>query len=127
MRNTLLRRAASLGVIAFTVCGQPAFAEQMTKNQYATYWRDACLAKGKSKKITLTALETITIQDGVWLFVEAYHSTMQSAGADVQSLKALAAEKCACLAIKIASGKKDLTAPTPDSAVDAAMDACVWD
>ena len=46
-------------ILSYSVSAEVASADKLTRSQYATYWRDACVAKGRSKSISLTDWEIL--------------------------------------------------------------------
>ena len=122
-----LLQSVFLGLFSMALFTDSALAEAMTKNQYAAHWRDACVAKGKTKAITLTDHELSTIQNLILPYLAAYHSSLEVLGVPHKSLKLIVAEECGCIGAKIASQKNHLSKPTPNKVVDAAFDACGLD
>lgn len=101
----------------------PLYAE-MTASQYATAWRNACVAEGVSRKITLTDYEKSTIKLRLMEW-EAFLNAMKAGGmTGLPGTTAYLKDRCGCVAKGVTTKKKRLTDPTPDSVLDAAIDTC---
>lgn len=111
-------------VLAMVLLASQANAESLTRNQYATLWRNACVAPGKSSSLQLTAHEISTFQD-IAIIVAGNHAAAETFGTNPPSVSTTLAKECGCFAAEIACHKKDLAAPTPDALVSAALDKCL--